>query len=382
MNHSIYVAGAASRAQTTREYLEALNTGLAVSAFLVSPEMSDCGQTIGGIAVLPISEEAQLDIQNSVYIATRGVNQRKIESELKSVGFREIIPITPELDTSLRNQYVKAIFAAQHRPFIKIDDLGTDRRGKKTPSGMAHLKTTPCQPDFSNGVKITVSVYVVSTAGAAKPETPYAFIPEERIIQAGAALTEKRISNAVYDNYGDNISKKNRQFCELTALYWLWKHAKDDYLGLVHYRRHFILPNDWLTRMKENNIDVLLPVPLYVAPSLEDNFKMRHVPMVWNAMLDSLRQIHPEDYDFIHSYLKTSGLYSPCNMFVMKNQILQDYCEWLFPILFSVESKVGQLEDAYQNRYPGFLSERLMTAYFAMQETKYRIVYADKNFLK
>ena len=41
------------------------------------------------------------------------------------------------------------------------------------------------------------------------------------------------------DHTGDNISADNPYFSELTGLYWAWKNLDADYIGLVHYRRHF-----------------------------------------------------------------------------------------------------------------------------------------------
>ena len=58
-------------------------------------------------------------------------------------------------------------------------------------------------------------------------------------IQVGKAISTVDLGFAG-DDTGDNISDKNRSFCELTAHYWAWKNLGEaDYVGLSHYRRYF-----------------------------------------------------------------------------------------------------------------------------------------------
>lgn len=65
----------------------------------------------------------------------------------------------------------------------------------------------------------------------------------------------------------------------------------------------------------------------------------------------------------------------------MKRKVLNQFCSWLFPIVEAVVAHGGQKEDPYLNRYPGFLSERLLSFYFGRKSSGYKVVYADKNFL-
>ena len=62
-------------------------------------------------------------------------------------------------------------------------------------------------------------------------------LPEDAVyapIQVGGVHIPG-MENALRDDTGENISNKNRSYCELTALYWGWKNLQADYLGLVHY---------------------------------------------------------------------------------------------------------------------------------------------------
>lgn len=66
------------------------------------------------------------------------------------------------------------------------------------------------------------------------------WMPDDSVylpIQVGAALHSAL--GYVPDNTGYNISDKNPNYCELTALYWAWKNLECEYIGLCHYRRYF-----------------------------------------------------------------------------------------------------------------------------------------------
>ena len=80
-------------------------------------------------------------------------------------------------------------------------------------------------------------------------------------LQVGAAVNKTKSGKPLSlgyskDSTGDNISSKNANYCELTGLYWAWKNMSADYLGLVHYRRHFSVVKGLLRKsvFKENRV--------------------------------------------------------------------------------------------------------------------------------
>ena len=359
--HEMYIFGASSRARTLKEYMSVLYPDTPIEAFLVD-DSGENEEYLDGIQVCILSEMQNIDKTVPVYIATRGVYHEKIKKVLQSRGMQCIIPVTVELDIKLRNEYLRKHFHEHGRAWVTIDDICADDEGITENNKTA-------------GIYVAHSIYD-------KPlQSKYELTKDERLIQVGAALTKERISEGVLtDCEGDNISSKNRQYCELTGIYWIWKHAAEDYLGLAHYRRHFLLPSDWVKRMEQYGIDVILPVPLYVSPNLEDNFKSRHIADDWDFMMMYFKEKMPDKYERIKEILHGS-LYSPCNMFVIRRDVLNDLCQWLFPILNAVVEHGGEKEDAYMNRYPGFISERLITLFFELNREKYKVVYANKNFI-
>lgn len=363
----IYIFGAHSRGETLAEYMTKLY-GYEVVAYIYDNDESNLS-SIAGIPVISLwNEKYEFECTNTVYIATRGISHANIISNLKNKGFSNIVPVTPEFDLKIRNEYLKLYFEDKNRDFIKIDDLSQNNKANDSFS----LSDKESGSDVSN--------YVIRSIFDAKLNDDYFLTELEKELQVGAALTTERISD-ITDDTGDNISKYNIQFCELTGIYWVWKNDnKSDIVGIEHYRRHFMLPRNWNEIMVSERIDVILPVPLYVAPSLEENYKKRHISSDWDNMLDVIRSDYPEIYDSAINFFH-EGIYSPCNMVIAKKEVFDKMCEFVFDIVFKCQKLGGQKDDKYQNRYPGFLSERLMSFYFELNKNKYKVVYADKNFL-
>ncbi len=350
MERYIYIVGAHSRARTLGVYLAKTEPDIRIKAYLYDNDESNV-DSIEGVPVIRFDENTLLETEYPVYLGTRGVYHPVLAEKLRRMGMKKIIPVTPQLDMELRNRFLVLYYAEMGRSYDKFDSI----------SGSA-------------------CIYVVRSVFDKPLQCAYQLSALQKEIQVGSALTEQRICELA-DDTGENISERNRQFCELTALYWIWKNAGEYIVGLEHYRRHFLLQNDWYQKMRENHVDVILPTPLYVAPCIAQNYRDRHVASDWDFMMNYLKRIYTKDYKAAVRFFDTN-LYSPCNMFIMKKDVLDDLCTWLFPILFVCAEHSGEREDIYQNRYPGFLAERLMSFFFENNRERYNIVYADKEFLE
>lgn len=192
------------------------------------------------------------------------------------------------------------------------------------------------------------------------------------------------------DNDGENLSLKNLYYCELTALYWAWKNLKSDYIGLSHYRRHFSnakkLPKDIQGRidsvLKKEDTEKILESTDVILPKKRkyyiENLYSHYKNTMYIEPLDETKKIIEEKYpeyikEFNILHKRTSA--HMFNMFIMKKDILNKYCTWLFDILFELEKRIPpEKYDKFHARYLGRISELLLDVWINTNHIKYKEV--------
>lgn len=191
------------------------------------------------------------------------------------------------------------------------------------------------------------------------------------------------------DGAGINIASLNAYYCELTAIYNVWKNLHFDYVGFCHYRRYLNFKHD--SSMLDTTVpgeksyaiesglieylsdeqqlaqlrrllsvgDVIIPRKSILLPTIKSQYLATTQNGPWFEFERCLREKYPQGVDPV-SYFEVTP-YSPiCNMFVMKRDIFDLYCADLFGVIKSVFSVIGTPFNAADNRYPGYLAERFL----------------------
>ncbi len=191
------------------------------------------------------------------------------------------------------------------------------------------------------------------------------------------------------DNTGDNISAKNPTFCELTGLYWMWKNSDADYIGLAHYRRHFasrkkadgdksqfsrVISQAELEKKLENT-DIILPKKrMYYIETLYSHYAHSHYAEHLDVTREIISRRCPDYLAAFDKVMKRRGGHM-FNMFVMKREKADAYCEWLFNILFELEGLIDTSEySAFQARLFGRVSELLLDVFIEKNDYNYKEV--------
>lgn len=217
------------------------------------------------------------------------------------------------------------------------------------------------------------------------------------ILYVNQSVPKENTIHAIETWKGDNIDSLNPWYCELTALYWIWKNTSSDTIvSFEHYRRVFLTSHStWFSYhfLKKDEIlkildsyDIILPLLHHFKDDLYTHYQKNHVIQDMDTMKHVLLQHNP---DYKSAYEKTMEGHDAVlfNMFIMKKEILDDYCSFAFPILnevYEIQKKDIMSRDKYQQRSIGFLSERLFNIYLNKQipeEKRFHtpIAHLDQN---
>ena len=213
-------------------------------------------------------------------------------------------------------------------------------------------------------------IYVVSHKAFSPPSNSL-YVP----IQVGKTFSKMELG-FLSDDTGNNIAEKNKTYCELTALYWIWKNEVEaDILGLCHYRRYFskfAISNSTRFFLNDNDIERLLKRSDIIVPQ-KTNLHEYNVAQWYskcngrredlNKTIEVLKAKCPE---YISSFqvILDSHMAFYCNIFIMSRDRLNSYCEWLFDILETLETQIDLSDySAEEARIYGYISEILLNVW-------------------
>jgi lipopolysaccharide biosynthesis glycosyltransferase len=236
-------------------------------------------------------------------------------------------------------------------------------------------------------------------------------------MKGGAVFDDNNIQDGLTgDNTGDNISIKNKSYCELTIQYWAWKNIDVDYYGFCHYRHYFsfntkkfpvdekkhiirpflnsktiaeFLLND--TGQIKNIIyeyDIIAPAPVDLKKinfsSVYEQYKYcPHLNIKdLDTILDIIYEKYPEYYYSAKKYLSGSKLFL-YNIFIARKEIFFKYCQWLFDIISEFEKRSNMnLYSEEGFRTPKHLGEKLFGIYFTHLLKSSKIKNRELQLLK
>ncbi len=173
------------------------------------------------------------------------------------------------------------------------------------------------------------------------------------------------------DDVGEHISSKNLWYC---------------YLGLVHYRRLFahsafsftaqskknsiLGPNDWAALLRKHPL-ILPKRRNYFIENRKKQFAHAHGEPALRYTEEALQACCPE---YLPAYEKVMARTwgHIFNMFVMRRDLCDAYCVWLFSLLAEIENRIEYSEGTVPPRILGFISERLLDVWIEHSCLQYK----------
>ncbi len=238
-------------------------------------------------------------------------------------------------------------------------------------------------------------------------------------VQTGSASADRLFPDMLHDNEGENISEQNLKYNELTALYWAWKNqdrlGNPDFVGLMHDRRHFLfnpqlpIPNKHITWLPQSPIYMFPPVCKKYQSYLTDSAIRHYFPQydvmvlkpydntpriikgtmrdrflcspgmtyeIFDVWAAAVKQLYPDYTAEVEQFSKGTTEYM-CNMFVLRKDLFDEYCQFLFAVLQQVDAQVDSADFSDdKKRFLGYLGEFTLSLFIMKlkQRTNIRII--------
>ncbi len=206
-----------------------------------------------------------------------------------------------------------------------------------------------------------IEIYVATShldKSGSKPSKIGGYLP----IQVGAALTDIR-KGCITDDTGDNISVKNKDYCECTGLYWIWKNTTgQNYVGLCHYRRRLMLDDDSVRYLKQSAADLVVAHPQFEGVSIKEYFQEFIYCRDWQLLKQEVVNYDASYLGYFERY-ETGRYYFPCNVALWKRCWFERYCEFAFSVAGKIEAYYMERGIVRGDRYMGYLFEQLSTLF-------------------
>lgn len=235
-------------------------------------------------------------------------------------------------------------------------------------------------------------------------------------IQTGRAISEEIFEEMIGDDTGENISKENLKYNELSAQYWAWKNyetiGNPDYIGFMHYRRHFIFNQNYKPEVLNKRFQY--GYSAYLVESIDDNYlnsiqlenkyiqeTLKDTDIIvikkanskylkckngredfqkncfdshvedYDKCMQLIQELHPEYTEEIQELVKEPYRYF-YNMFIMKKEDFFEYSEFLFSILNEIDKRIDTTHYSPNAlRLLGYMGEFILSLYvFKLYKTK------------
>ena len=121
--------------------------------------------------------------------------------------------------------------------------------------------------------------------------------------------------------------------------------------------------------------DVILPVKRnYYIETVRSQYEHAHNKRDLDEAEKIVSELYPEYSKAFAKVMSRTRLYI-LNMFVMKKTLFDEYCSWLFSILFELEKRIDITNyNQYEARVFGFISERLFNIWLEKKQLKIKEV--------